>query len=80
MTDKELRKLHKSELIEVLYEISKELENVRKENEELKQQIKTKDESHGELMMLVRETAENVRNLCGIESNENSEERSGEDS
>ena len=79
MTDKELRKLHKYELIELLYNIRKELDEATAENKVLKEQLAEKTESADELMDLVRETAENVRSLCGIDSIENAVKRSGED-
>ncbi len=39
MTDKELRKLKRSELMEILYYLQKEVETLQKENESLKQQL-----------------------------------------
>ena len=40
MTDKQVRKLKKAELIETLFYLQKELESVKEENETLKAQIK----------------------------------------
>lgn len=39
MTDKELRKLKRSELLEILYYLQKEVETLQEENESLKQQL-----------------------------------------
>lgn len=39
MTDKELRKLKRPELLEMLFYLQKELEKVNAENEKLRQQI-----------------------------------------
>lgn len=39
MTDKELRKLKRSELMEILYYLQKEVDTLQKENESLKQQL-----------------------------------------
>ena len=39
MTDKELRKLKRSDLLEILYYLQKELEELSKENESLKTQL-----------------------------------------
>ena len=39
MTDKELKKLKKAELFEILFYLQKELEEVKQENEKLKQQF-----------------------------------------
>lgn len=39
MTDKELRKLKRSELLEIMYYLQKEFETLQEENESLKQQL-----------------------------------------
>lgn len=39
MTEKELRKLKRSELLEIMYYLQKELETVQAENESLKQKL-----------------------------------------
>ncbi len=40
MTDKELRKLKRSELLEILFYLQKEIEAVKQENEKLQEQMK----------------------------------------
>ncbi len=39
MTDKELRRLKRSELLEILFYLQKDIETLRQENENLKQQV-----------------------------------------
>ena len=39
MTEKELRKLKRSELLEIMYYLQKELDTVKSENESLKQRL-----------------------------------------
>ena len=39
MTDKELRKLKRAELLEILFYLQKELDRMKQENEELKQRL-----------------------------------------
>ncbi len=41
MTDKELRKLKRTELLELLFYMQSELESLRQENESLRQQLGT---------------------------------------
>lgn len=43
MTDKELRKLRRVELLEILVSLSEENEQLRKENEELREAISRKE-------------------------------------
>jgi len=39
MTDKELRKLRRTDLLEILFYLQKEMETLRQENESLRQQL-----------------------------------------
>lgn len=39
MTDKELRRLKRAELLEILFYLQKEADNLRKQNQELQQRI-----------------------------------------
>lgn len=39
MTDKELRKLKRAELLEILFYLQKEIDNIKLENQELQQRI-----------------------------------------
>ena len=43
MTEKELRKLKRSELLEIMYYLQKELETVQAENESLKQKLEKEE-------------------------------------
>lgn len=51
MTDKELRKLKRADLLEILFHLQKELDEVRSENLNLKQQLQ-----NGSGMMLSDES------------------------
>lgn len=42
MTDKEFRRLKRSQLIDIIYHLEKELEEQKKQNEELKSQLEDK--------------------------------------
>ena len=63
MTEKELKKLHKSYMIELMYSMRKELDRVNEENQQLKQMLASKTSNDDELLRLVRETAENVKKI-----------------
>ena len=50
MTEKELKKLGRTELLEIMYELRKQLDAAKRENEELRQDIRKMQDS------LVRQT------------------------
>jgi cell shape-determining protein MreC len=47
MTDKELRKLKRTELLELMLYLRQELDSVKQENEELRKQLESSKESGG---------------------------------
>ncbi|MBR3679651.1 MAG: hypothetical protein IKL87_05555 [Oscillospiraceae bacterium] len=55
MTDKELRKLKRADLLEILFHLQKELDEVRSENLNLKQQLQ-----NGSGMMLSDESMQQL--------------------
>ncbi len=70
MTDSQLHKLHRQELLEILFEMRKEMDSLIEENKSLKKQLENKSELTEEILELVRETAEGVRSLRGESSRE----------
>lgn len=66
MTDKELRKLKRSELLEILYFMRKEIDSLKSENEELRSSLRAKplDENVAEILTIVRETSVKTDKLC----------------
>ncbi len=67
MTDKELHKLRRAELLEILFYLQNELDTIKQENERLKQQAETAAENQKnveEILRLVQQTAERVETLC----------------
>lgn len=67
MTEKELHKLRKTELLEILLALRKELEHVKQENISLQQKLETAEEQKTvteEILHTVRETAVLVQQLC----------------
>jgi hypothetical protein len=81
MTDAELRKLRRQELLEILFEMRSELDKVKSENERLRKRLE--ENTDGELIALVRTSAERIEQLCraqGINPAETSrsDERNGD--
>ena len=67
MTDKELRKLKRTELLELLYYLRKELDTVKQENETLRKQLEEQSAAQADvkeaLLETVRKTAQQVQIL-----------------
>lgn len=68
MTDKELRKLKRSELLEILYFMRKEMDSLRQENEQLRSELISRplDDNVGEILSVVRDISVKTDKLCGI--------------
>ncbi len=68
MTDKELKKLKRTELLELMLYLRRELDLVKQENETLRSQLNAHSQEQGniqrELMETVRKTAQQVEQLC----------------
>lgn len=75
MTDKELKKLKRPELLELLLYLRRELDIVKQENESLRSQLSTYTAQQGdvnrELLEMVRKTAQQVHALCEAQNIEN---------
>jgi hypothetical protein len=68
MTEKALQKLKRTELLELLLYLEKELESVKKENASLQQQLETQAaatrQTSDELLCMTRKMAQQVTALC----------------
>lgn len=62
MTDKELRKLKRTELLEILFYLQKEVDSLKQENSELKLRLDNSGELSEEFMQKLEMT---VRNAVG---------------
>lgn len=79
MTDRELRRLKRPQLIEILYYLQKELDRVKQENEELKQRLEVDREISGEAAQQLEQIVRRAVSSCmGKELPENKD--SGKDS
>ncbi len=66
MTEKELKKLSKSELLEILLLLRRELDELRDENIELKAKLaEEKNGTGNEILRLLKETNSKVDAFCG---------------
>ncbi len=76
MTDKELRKLKRADLLEILYYLQKEIEELNKENAMLKTQLEnSKPEfSENEIKRIIKAvksaTRDTIREVANIKQNE----------
>lgn len=78
MTDKEISKLRRSELLEILYSLRKEIDLLEEENKSLKmelEEIKYKDSIFNEILEVAKETntivkANNVNSISEKESSD----------
>jgi hypothetical protein len=68
MTDKELRKLKRRELLELMYYLKKELEDVKLENEDLRKQLEDKaiaqSDVNDDILAIIKRMAGQVDSLC----------------
>ncbi len=92
MTDKEIRKLKRADLLEILYYLQKEIEELTKENESLKAQLENSKVSFSENELkriikavksatrdAVRETAQNNKNESTTDkANEKGKQNNGD--
>lgn len=60
MTDKELRKLKRTELLELMYYLKEELEKVRQENENLKAKLEAQSAGQGDVNLKILEEVQNA--------------------
>lgn len=80
MTDKELRKLKRGELLELMYYMKKDLEELNQENQSLRDQLNAhvagQADINKEILEAVLKTAKRVDSLCkanGLESDDDEE-------
>lgn len=66
MTDKEVRKLKRAELLEILFYMEKELEELRQENEKLQQQLTGGVLSETDLERIASAVAEKLKNVSKV--------------
>lgn len=82
MTDKELRKLKRSELLELMYYLKKELEDVKSENKDLRGQLEDKANEkadiNSDILAAVQKIAEQVDSLCNAKSSDDTAEKAKE--
>lgn len=64
LTDKELRKLRRKELLELLFYLRRDLDEVKKENESLRRQLEEKTNSQDELHDFIRKASVQLDKLC----------------
>lgn len=64
MTDKELRKLKRQELLEIIYYLRIELDDVRDENDRLKERLETRDKDYEHIMEGVANITEKLDAVC----------------
>ena len=60
MTDKELRKLKRTELLELMYYLKEELEKVGQENETLKARLESQSAGQGDVNLKILEEVQNA--------------------
>ena len=79
MTDKELRKLRRRELLELMYYLKKELEDVKLENEDLRKQLEDKagaqSDINNDILETVKKIAGQVDSLCKTKNSGNSNDK-----
>lgn len=72
MTDKELKKLKKTELLELMLYLRRELDTVKKDNEELRRQLEAytigQKDMHSELLDAVKKANEKLDALCSAKN------------
>lgn len=74
MTDKELKKLKRRELLEILYYMRKELDETRLENERLQKLNDENRKNHEEIMMALDKALNKINKLCGIQPGDNTKQ------
>ncbi len=82
MTDKELRKLKRKELLELMYYLQKELEDVKLENAELHKRLEDKAEAqsnaNNDILEIVKKIAVQVDSLCKTKNSKNTKSKGTE--
>lgn len=79
MTEQELHRLRRTELLELLLEMRKELDAVKQENEILRKQLETVQETRDlarKILHTVQETATQIEVLVPVEPNAQLEQKS----
>lgn len=68
MTDKEFRRLKRIELIEIIYELQKSEEELKKEMEFLKSQLEEKEKRRSRESLIIQELQDLNRILLSVQS------------
>lgn len=71
MTDNELKKLKRRDLLEILYYLRKELDETRLENERLRELINEHNKDHKEIMSELSKASKQIDRLCRAQLGEN---------
>lgn len=74
MTDKELRRLRRKELLELLFYLRRELDEAKKENESLRRQLEEKTDPQDEIRSFIRRASVQLDKLCTAQFGENAAE------
>lgn len=67
MTDKELKKLNRRELLEILYYMRKELDETKTENERLQKLVDESNKDHEEIMTALNKAMNKINKLCSAQ-------------
>ena len=65
MTDREFKRLRRRELLEIMFQLRRELDEVRLENEDLKKRLEEKNDPDSETLRLLRKISAQADRLCG---------------
>lgn len=79
MTDKELKKLNRRELLEILYYMRKELDETKTENERLQKLVDESNKDHEEIMTALNKAMNKINKLCSAQFGDNIKSK-GDDS
>ncbi len=77
MTDNELKKLKRRELLEILYYMRKELDETRLENEQLREHVDKLNKDHKEIMFELNKASKQIDRLYRAKFNENKKPDNG---
>lgn len=67
MTDNDLKKLKRKDLLEILYYMRKELDETRLENERLQELIDERNKNHEEVMEKLNKASKQIDRLCRVQ-------------
>lgn len=71
MTDNELKKLRRRELLEILYYMRKEIDETKLENERLQKLLDERNKDHEEVMSELKKALKQLDRLCRTQFGDN---------